>query len=49
MARIISFIGIYGSLILSKTSDIEILQWSFIALAIFWLGRYIYFINRIKK
>jgi hypothetical protein len=45
-ARIIAFIGIYASLILSNTSTGKIKPWLYIALAIFWLGRYIYLINR---
>ena len=44
-ARIIAFIGIYGSVILANTSGGKILPWLYITLAIFWLGRYIYLIN----
>ena len=44
--RIIAFIGIYGSLILSSTCTGKIIRWFYIALAIFWLGRYIYLTNR---
>jgi len=47
-ARIIAFIGIYGSLMLSNTSNGKILPWFYIALAIFWLGRYVY-LHHIKR
>ena len=45
-ARIIAFVGIYASLILSNTSTGKIIPWLYIALAIFWLSRYIYLINK---
>jgi hypothetical protein len=40
--RIIAFTGIYGCLIMSNTSKGDIFPWFWIALAIFWTGKYIY-------
>jgi hypothetical protein len=44
-AKIIAFIGIYGSLILSTTSTDKIMSWLFVVIAIYWLGKYISLIN----
>ena len=45
-ARIIAFTGLYGSLILANTSTGKIIPWLYICLAIIWLGRCIYLINK---
>lgn len=45
-ARIIAFIGLYGSLILANTSTGKIIPCIYICLAITWLGRYIYLRNK---
>ena len=47
--RIISQIGVYGSLILSNTSEGKVMPWLWIILAVYWLVFYLKSLSNSKS
>jgi len=47
--RIISMVGLYGSLILSNTSERDVFVWLYLVLAVCWLSIHIYYILKQKR